>query len=782
MRRAPSDAAAGIGTCPARFLRGPALVSSLCVVATVLLANAGYLLQLRSSDPMLYFSGLGSPSRGVVRGTFTIDPNYGWTSQALGHLAADSWLHGHVPLWNVYEGLGQPLGGEMQSAAFFLPFVLLQALPNGIFLMHVVLELVAGFGTLLFLRSHRLSWTASTTAACLFAVNGAFSVMANAPVNPIAFLPLACWGVELIGHDVERGRRPHGGIWVTVLAVAFMLFAGFPETALLEGLFVAGWAVVRCVELRGHRRQFAGWTLCGGMLGVVLAAPAVVAFVDFLQFGFSAYHSGAANAFTYRHSQVTSLALPYGVGPMGNAISHGQAGYLTLTAVLAGVVGLLGRRRRGVRVFLGLSVALLVLNMFGVPPVHQVFNATPGVRNILVAKYGLVLIEFAVAVCAAYGIDDLRNARVRRRAVVVGGVLVGVYCIGALGYAGHRGLLVHPRWTLVVTAGTVLVCAALGALLEGGRSRPDRAGVLAALAATVVVGFGAGTYAVPQLSASPPHSLDLGPVHYLQRNLGTWRFYSLGPIEADYGSYWHLAQFNADDLPVASKYATLVSSQVRPTYFGRLGPAARNQYGAYRLGVDNPGIAIQRSMLAAYGNRQPTFRNATVRYVMTRRGVADAALGRRYGLVRVYQDASVEIWRDSRAVPYYTTTHRAGCRIREQSLTAVTLECRTAATLYRRQLSSTGWSAVLNGTRQRVVDTRSRLYQRIEVPAGTSRVTFDYLPQHFRPAVGLSLVLAALMLLDGCAFVVRSRRHTVRTLPAPTVGAGPRSQPTTVAT
>ena len=48
-----------------------------------------------------------------------IDPNVGFITQSLGHLAALDILHGHLPWWNYFEGLGQPLAGEMQSAALF---------------------------------------------------------------------------------------------------------------------------------------------------------------------------------------------------------------------------------------------------------------------------------------------------------------------------------------------------------------------------------------------------------------------------------------------------------------------------------------------------------------------------------------------------------------------------------------------------------------------------------------------------------------------------------------
>ena len=60
-------------------------------MVAVLLANAVYLLGVRSNDPMLYHSGLGSPTHGLTdigpdSGHYphTIDANDGWTVQSLG--------------------------------------------------------------------------------------------------------------------------------------------------------------------------------------------------------------------------------------------------------------------------------------------------------------------------------------------------------------------------------------------------------------------------------------------------------------------------------------------------------------------------------------------------------------------------------------------------------------------------------------------------------------------------------------------------------------------------
>lgn len=214
----------------------------------------------------------------------------------------------------------------------------------------------------------------------------------------------------------------------------------------------------------------------GAVIGVTIAAPILVTFTDFLDFGYTAYHSGAANAYSYPRAKITSLALPYAVAPGGhlNPIFDGQAGYLTLPAVLVAIVGFGGKRGRAGQMFLGSVVVVLVL-----------------------------------------------------------------------------------LWT-------VSACVALGLMFFRGKSSPKRAGTLAMLATAIVILDAAGTYAVPQLSASTRHAVDLAPVHYPQIHLGTSRFYTLGPIQPNYGSYWAIASINVDDLPVPTTYTSFLTGKLSP--------------------------------------------------------------------------------------------------------------------------------------------------------------------------------------------------------------------------
>ena len=83
------------------------------VILLPIILKLHLLLGLYSPNPIYVFSGLVTEARGrVLPGLSSIDPNVGTVSQALGHAAARDLLHGHMPWWNFYQGVGGPLTGE----------------------------------------------------------------------------------------------------------------------------------------------------------------------------------------------------------------------------------------------------------------------------------------------------------------------------------------------------------------------------------------------------------------------------------------------------------------------------------------------------------------------------------------------------------------------------------------------------------------------------------------------------------------------------------------------
>lgn len=739
--------------------RGSGWIASSAVVLVTLLGNALYLFGLRSSNPLLYHSGLGSPGANWTGAPFganhyphTIDPNDGWTTQALGQLAARDWIHGTIPLWNVHEGLGQPLAGEMQSAAFFLPFVLLQLLPNGVFVMHLVLEIVAGLAMLGLLRQLKLSWLAASVGGSLFALNGAFAVMHNAPFNPIAFLPLAIWGVEIVRGRVGQHRSGALGAGVIALALAWMLTAGFPETALLEGLLVLAWMLARLP--RTYRRgTFVAWCAAGGVLGLCMSAPVLVALRDMLEIGFTAYHGdGSSAVWSYKLLRATGFAWPFGAGPFAmNPITGGLAGFVTLPAVFFALLGVASRAPRALRWLLGVTVVVLAANMFGFAPVNTLLNLIPGMTIVLIYKYGIALICFAVAALAAFGIDSVRVGQTGGRAVLVAALATFGYLVGAIVQLVVLDKLIHPVWTSVVTVWTVLclVCAVVAARrpVETVTSRF----VPATLAALLLVLDATGSYIAPQLNASERRPIDTGAVTFLQAELGQERFFSLGPIQPNYGSYWGISQLNVNDLPVPQKFADFVEKDLQPAAGTPGANASGWAFAEFLLAPLNFSPHDQQLLLVAYGQEQQVYREAAVKYLVASPGVVDPESARRYSLTKVYSSKKADVWLDTKAESALTA-RQGTCRTLTSTRNTATVTCDRATTLVRKQLAAPGWSASVNGKSAPVGQSANGLYQTVHVPAGVSTLTFVYRPRLWWWAVAaclLGLIATAVLCLRG---------------------------------
>ena len=201
------------------------------IIGVVLVANLPSLLGWVTTNPLVLNAGIASPGGGVLPGVPYIDPSAGFITQALGHLVALDWLHGHIPWWNPFEAMGTPLAGEMNSGAFFPPTLLL-VFHDGLLYLRVFLEAAAGIATFFLLRKLQVDRTLAIVGGIAFALCGSFAWDANAPIRPIALLPLCLLGVET-ALSAAREARP-GGWALLAVALALSILAGFPETALID--------------------------------------------------------------------------------------------------------------------------------------------------------------------------------------------------------------------------------------------------------------------------------------------------------------------------------------------------------------------------------------------------------------------------------------------------------------------------------------------------------------------------------------------------------------------
>ena len=772
-----------------RLRSSPHRVPLVIIGLAILVVNLPTLLDLVSRNPVQIFAAIQTgPAHQILPGASIIDPNAGYITEAMGHLVTADWLHGHIPWWNPYEGLGSPLAGEMQSAAFFPPVLLLQ---NGLgfVLLHVLLELVAGYATYFLLRRLDLGRAASTAGGVAFGLCGTLAWFEHATANPVAFLPLALLGVER-AREASMTSRPHG--WrLLALALGLSVVAGFPEVAYIDGLLVGLWALVRLFSIPDRRGAMLTKLALGGAVGLLLSAPALVAFVDYLPHANVGPHSGAFANGSLLIQNLAQTVLPYGFGPIFGFHSGANAtlltimwgsggGYLDATLIVCALMGLFGARWRVLRMVLAIWVLLSMSKTFGVTPISHLLNHLPWFHSIAFYRYSQTSWEFAVIVLAALGIDDLARRRIRPTLIVGTGV-VALGCIAwaasqawpvmtsVRGYAHARTFTVASVALAVVGVLVVVAGGLLRYVRGAGRSGAQaRAGYFIVAAAVVLEA--AVLFAAPLLSAPRPAKTDMALVQYLQRHLGLARFTTLGPIQPNFGSLFDLAEINANDLPVPKAFTRYERSSLD----GNTDPLVFT--GTVKADAKGPGPAQELTKhLAAY-------EAAGVRFVLVPASGTDnfgspwPPAGLSPAPRRVYSDSVADVWQLPTSTSFFSTSG-AACHVRPEGISAASVTCAGPAVLRRLELPMPGWSAQVGSTSAKV--RSSGPFQTVAIGAGTSQVRFSFTPPYGNAAMIASLL--GVVCLLGSLFIRRSRprvaANAAHTRPRGRHAAGANQQP-----
>lgn len=743
-----TDAPSGTRAAPGQGARAPSwLLPCAAVVLAVIVGNVLYLTGVFDPNPVLQDSGIATKLvKGLLPGQNNIDPNIGFTAQSLGHLAAMDWLHGKVPWWNPFEGLGSPLAGEMQSAAF-LPLVMVYLISNGQVIFHFVLEVLAGISAYFLLRRLVRSQVAATAGAVAFALNGTFSWLFHALGNPIAFTPLLILGIE---QCTQRKPSRVGSGWPLVaLALALSVYAGFPEVTFFDGLLALVWAAVRASELRGPAlRGYLKRLAAGGAAGLALAAPLLVAFVTYLSDADIGGHAHQyAKDFLIPGLIYPTFVLPYVLGPVfgwaNPAYDHidrflifwsNVGGYegtaVVVLALVALTVGLGRRPDRRLKVALAVWVLIGLFRTTGVGWAMTLVNYVPGVSSTAFYRNAPASWTLPMAVLAAFGVDELiaRRHAIRSALIAAGGAVL-------LAFAGHQAFIElkfvagaphNQAWawaSIAWGAGVVAVIAAGSAL----RHAKWRAAVLAGMLCVDVVAM----FVTPQLSAPRGGTLDTAAVSFLRSHLGDYRFYTLGPIQPNYGSYFQLSELDVNDLPVPKPFASYVTSSL-------------DQTGNPLIFAGNPGQPAGPTAAQEFAKNFASFEAAGVKYLLVPGGTVLPPLRASQRLKLVYGDPVVQIYRLPRPAPLFSSP-TAGCRVLSYSLSSAKLSCSTAGVVVYRELSMPGWTATVSGRAARDT-TVSKVFQSVPVPAGTSTVEFTFAPPHTDLALAAFLFGAAALI------------------------------------
>ena len=586
------------------------------------LGNLLLLLGVVQADPAYYYSFLASSVPGPYQGAPDwFDPTIGLITEAQGHLAAYDWLHGIVPWWNPYTGIGMPLAAEMQTLAFFIPFVFLLALPHGWLLLRLCLQVLSGvtlYALLIELRTTRL---AAFVAGALYALSGTFFMVPHA-ATPLPFIPLLLLGLERAGRAAATGQRLGWG-WITI-AVALLVYAGYPEIAYFGGLLAAAWAIARFASIGASRWVFMGKVSIGGSLGLLMTLPLLVPFLHYLSHAFVGPHDGGFAASRLSRQGDSLTLLPFLFGPIGvinpPGLPAAAARYLgpawdeigtwfgpvAIIATLAWPFGawrfraqqVKVGRNRALGVALGSFISIWGLRLVGIPFVRQGLNLIPEVARANTIRFVTPAMDLAMLILAGLVLDrwQRQGPLSRRRALVVSliglgllsGALLPIIPLIVAWYHAAPGLL---GFGLIACSIDLISAILVLGLLTRTPSPGARSLMAAIMIGDAMLGFASG-----QLSAVHDAHLHRTGVAWLQKHQGLSRIFTTLPFAANYPAADHLASINSNQLPIDQAWMHFVFT---------------------RLGSPKNGVPTVTQLDRYVRQREAAYRSVGVRYVLT---------------------------------------------------------------------------------------------------------------------------------------------------------------------
>jgi hypothetical protein len=196
----------------------------------------------------------------------------------------------------------------------------------------------------------------------------------------------------------------------------------------------------------------------GAVVGVLLAAPLMIAGLDYLsQADLGLHASTLLGSGHFPPQALPQLLLPYIYGPIFDfAGSQGQlaalwsvvGGYISTSLLMLGALGVCSRGHRGLRTVLAIWLVLVFARMYGqIPLLGHVLGWLPGMQHIAFFRYATPALELPLVILAALGIHDLLTVpEHRRRALWAALGMLAIVAIETLGARSHADDLdLSPR-------------------------------------------------------------------------------------------------------------------------------------------------------------------------------------------------------------------------------------------------------------------------------------------------------------------------------------------------
>lgn len=232
----------------------------------------------------------------VHAGTFNVDlPTAAWYEWPVNRTVGNIYRNGELPLWNPYQAGGAPLAADYSTRAFF-PYQILEDISppplSDVFILGR--PLLAGLFTYIFLASAGLGFAGALAGAVLYMLSGVFTWFVNLEQmgNVAMALPLVMWASELVA--TRPGRR---AVALMAVAVALVVTGGQPEVALYCLLLSALYLAFRSGAVNRGNPHGTALALAAGLAGLVvgllLAGPLVLPFIEYVEKGFTLHPVGS---------------------------------------------------------------------------------------------------------------------------------------------------------------------------------------------------------------------------------------------------------------------------------------------------------------------------------------------------------------------------------------------------------------------------------------------------------------------------------------------------------
>ncbi|MBV9765348.1 MAG: YfhO family protein [Acidobacteriaceae bacterium] len=373
----------------------------------------------------------------------TLDPAAAawFTEPSLAITGWEYWQAKALPLWNPYQGLGQPYAADMQSQPFFPLTVLfsLHTTPKTYNLFLLCRLLIAGMGGYLFLRLFT-SFIPAIAGGIAMMLAGYFILYISMPCLSVETLtPITLFAAESLTRNPSK--KSMCGFAV---AIALVILGGMPESSLLTYTLVYSFVLFRIISDASLRHMWikrTAYVTAATIIGLALVAFLLLPMVELLHHSYN-IHEPAKNGgfipglrrdkfdlsiFTYFlpliFGQPFALTLSYLYNGNGARNYWGVVPlFLSLIALfsITKSEGVSNRKlSRATYFFLGWAV-ILILKRYGIQPIDALGNL-PLFRMVNLLTYDEPLLSTCIAVLSGIGLERIvtRTASWRTQTVAL---------------------------------------------------------------------------------------------------------------------------------------------------------------------------------------------------------------------------------------------------------------------------------------------------------------------------------------------------------------------------